>query len=256
MNFTPTKRIAPTASIKPASTNTDSLIGMDKQAVAQACAQKVMKLEGTSGAKTRVDTGALFLNMVTPKLFAEDTKTGILHAIPAMYANFDNLEGSVAVGLAGALSSSLLNESKIPELQYYFKLIDSHTKATIATDMPEREQVEASNDLPDFLKPTLSLVPSADEYTPDPKVCAWLYIYAEQKGVPVRVGYQAIESRFAKQVNVVRTLAASGAHIQADVVPQAKVATWFASQELASALETSLETPAMDIADFGTAAQA
>ena len=255
MNFTPTKRVAPTT-IKQAASSTDALIGMDKAAVAQACAQKVMKLEGTSGAKTRVATGAHFLNMLTPKLFAEDPSTGDMAAIPAMYANFDNLEGSVAVGLAGALSTSLLNESKIPELQYYFKLIDSHTKATIATDMPEREQVAASNDLPDFLKPALSLVPPADEYTPDPKVCAWLYIYAEQKGVPVRVAYQAIESRFNRQLDVVRALAASGVHIQADVVPQAKVATWFESQELAAALEKSLETPAVDIADFGTTAQA
>jgi hypothetical protein len=243
-NFNPSIR-KPEASAPIAATNSaESLVGKSLAELIADCQWKLM----TGRGKNKTATGEYFLNCVTPKLFAANLDETEIHSIPQVYANFDNMEGSVGVALAQHLSSELLKTGVMPELQYYFKLIDSKTKLTIATDMPEREQLEA-NELPDFLKP--STVSTAPEYIPDSRYCAFLHIYAERDGVPVRIASSDIEARFADQVAVVSRLVANGNHIQASVVPQAKVATWLDSQAVADKVEESL-----DIADCATVAEA
>lgn len=248
-NFTPQYRKAPSTTqaavaAKPASID----ITASDVEVRTECSQKLMSQVNGK----RAFTGDYFLNAVTPKLFAMCPTTNVLHAIPAMYANFDNTANSIPVKLATALSESLVTKQEIPQLQYFFKLIDSKTKATIATDLPERAKAEAS-EVADFLKPQLDVTTESDGYVADPKVCAWLYIYAEQNGAAVRIGYQAIEARFAKQVNVVRQLVANSVHIQASVVPQTKVLPWLTFQSAATTdAATTLAALEAEAVDFGS----
>lgn len=212
------------------------LTGMTQGQVVAECQWKVTSGKGTE----RAATGSTFLNLLTPKVFVADSNDQ-LHPIPAVYANFDNLEGSVAVALAESLSTKLLETGEVPQLQYFFKLIDSKTKQTIATDMPERVSAEEDvSDLPDFLKPALTSV-ITDPYVPDAKICAFLHIYVERDGQPVRIASQDITARFAPQIAVAKKLADAGHHMQAGVVPQTKVVNWLESQA----------NNALDGVDFG-----
>ena len=248
-NFTPQYRKAPTETQAAVAASTID-ITVDATDVRCACLQKLMANEDGK----RKATGDLFVNAVTPKLFAQCPTTKTMHPVPGMYANFDNTADSVAAKLASALSESLISKLEIPQLQYFFKLIDSKTRVTIATDLPERVRPEAAA-VPDFLKPELDVTTeSDDDYVADPKVCAWLYIYAEQNGRAVRIGYQAIESRFVKQVNKMRQLAANGIHIQASVVPQAKVMPWLTFQSTATDdAAATLAALELESVDFGAA---
>lgn len=198
------------------------LVGASVDAVRQACSNKVMSGRGSQ----RAHTGAYFLNVLTPKLFAQDPKTEELHAIKGIYANFDNSEDSVAVHVAEALSEQFLNTLVVDDLDYRFKLIDSKTKVTIATDMPDYEEsVEATeDDTPEFLRVT----PRADNYIPNPAVCAWLKIYVMYEDRPVMVASNDIPAtRYnVASVDKVRELVANDIHLQAGAVPQAKIEAW------------------------------
>ena len=110
--------------------------------------------------------------------------------------------------------------------------------------MPVREVVEVESDLPDFLR-----ADAPKTYTPKEGVCAFLHIYAEQDGKPVRVASRDIESSFAPQVAVVSKLVANGNHIQASVVPQAKVEAWLNEQA-----ETA-STSTIDLSSLAPAAE-
>ena len=228
--FTPSFRKAPSAAIA-ASNNSGSLVGLSATEVVAACQWKVTSGKGTN----RAATGETFLNMLTPRLFtnvAPDSEEICKDPIPQIYANFDNTEGSIAVQLAEALSAELLTQGKLTDRQYYFKLIDSSNKETIASDLPEYEERETvESDLPDFLKPAVT-AKVAELYTPDPKVCAFLHIYADRNGRPVRIASSNIEARFKPQLDVVRNLVANGHHIQAGLLPQTKVQEWLKSTNL------------------------
>lgn len=242
-NFNPKIRKVTKTSI-PAADNSNPLSGMTLAQVIEACQWKLMSGRG----KAKAATGETFLNLLTPRLFAASLDETEIFPIPQVYANFDNMEGSVAVALAEYLSAELLKNGEVPDLQYYFKLIDSKTKATIATDMPERETIEVESDLPDFLKPDVVTTATQDNYVPNPSVCAFLHIYAEQDGRPVRIASSDIEARFAPQVSVVSQLVANGNHIQAGVVPQAKVVAWLEEQ-------SSETTSTIDLSSFTAAAE-
>ena len=242
MNFNPTKRIAPTATVPAGQSSAQTLEGLSLTEVVQACQQKITAGNG----KDRAATGATFLNMLTPKVFAADPESDEMHAVPMIYANFDNKEDSVAVKLAEHLSTELLNKGEIPELQYFFKLICAQTKSTIATDMPEYEPREEADNVPAFLKPEVNLTSA---YVPPADIAAYLHIYAEQNGRPVRIASNDIPMRNQSSVATVSKLAANGVHLQAGVVPQNKVINWLSNQALASALQQDL-----NINDFSKAA--
>ena len=184
--------------------------------------------------------------MLTPKVFAADPETDEMHAVPMIYANFDNKEDSVAVKLAEHLSTELLNKGEIPQLQYFFKLICAKTKTTIATDMPEYESREVTDNVPAFLKPEINL---ESTYVPPADIAAFLHIYAEQNGRPVRIASNDIPMRNQASVATVSKLAAKGVHLQAGVVPQNKVINWLSDQALVQQLSEDL-----DINDFSKAA--
>lgn len=234
--FTPAFRKAPTKAIEAVSNAVTSLHGMSLAQVVQACQWKITAGKG----KDRAATGATFLNCLTPKLFAANLEGTELYPIPQVYANFDNLEGGLAIELSTALSTALLKEGEIPQLQYHYKLIDSATKQTISTDMPEYEPREESTEqLPAFLQPT-SIAPTAP-YVPDPKVCAFLHIYVVNNDErPVRIASSNIEARFKPQVQVVADLVSKGHHIQAGVVPQGKVQDWLETQAEADEVRDSM----------------
>ena len=234
--FTPSIKTAPTTAIaQSTTTGVNSLLGMSLAEVVSACQWKITAGRGND----RTATGDTFLNMLTPKLFASNADKTELHAIPNVYANFDNVEDSIAVQLATHLSTELVKTGQYSDLQYFFKLIDSKSKTTIATDFPAyEERDEAESNVPDFLKAEPAL---AEVYTPDPKVCAFLHIYVEQNGKPVRIASANIESRYAGQIANVAKLVKAGHHIQAGVVPQTKVANWLASQEVPAETSANID---------------
>lgn len=238
--FTPSIKQAPTTPIaQSTTTGANSLLGMTLAEVVQACQAKITAGRGTD----RQATGDTFLNMLTPKLFASNAEKTELHAIPYVYANFDNLEDSIAVQLATHLSTELVQSGEYSDLQYFFKLIDAKSKTVVASDFPAyEERDESESTVPDFLKiePVL-----ANVAMPDPKVCAYLHIYVEQNGKPVRIASSNIESRYAGQIANVAKLVKAGHHIQAGVVPMTKVANWLASQDVPTVSEST-----MDISDF------
>ena len=214
--------------------NSQELIGMNIAEVVEACQWKLMSGRG----KAKAQTGSTFLNCVTPKLYAATLDGSDINSVNQMYANFDNTEGSVGVAFAQALSMELLQTGTLVGKQYFFKLIDSKSLLTIATDMPEREVVEST--VPEYLRTEVTDKPA---YDPDVRYCAFFKVYAVRKGQPVLVASSDIDARFAPEVAVVGRLVKAGHHLQVSVAPQAKVEAWLESQK-APAPET------VDLSEF------
>jgi hypothetical protein len=241
----PSFRQAPTASIQQASTVNDQLVGKSPAEVAQACQWDI-----TSGTgKDRQATGETFVNVLLPRLFSFKDAQAEPEIYRGIYANFNNVEGSAAVFLAEALSMEFLKTGAIPDKQYFFKLIDSRTKLTLATDMPEYEKAEESVDSR-YAKPVAAAQQSV--YIPDPKVCAFLHIYAEVDGRPVRIASQNIEVRYKAEVDLIAERSAEGWHIQAGMDLQSKVSIWdHARRERAATLSTlEAEAQATDFSEL------
>ncbi len=180
----------------------------DLMAVGQ---KKVM--EGSNS--SRAWNGSYFLNLVIPKLFIEND-AGIMKPAKHMQANIDNDLGSVGIDCAEMLTEAMLasNGTDMPELHYFFKLIDSNTKKTIASDRPDYAAAD-EEELEDYLKPT-----TVSAYQPDPAVCAWLKFYVYLDGEVRSIATSNIDAKLAPYVDVVRRNVKAGRHMQAGCVAQ------------------------------------